>query len=112
MVCVGFDGLSPTRELLELLDRGVSSVILFTRNYESPSQIRDLCSSIKGAVDRPIMICIDQEGGRVQRLREPADSFTTLPSMREVGRLGDQAQAREIGRTMARELRRVNIDMN
>ena len=86
MFCVGFDGTRVTAELRELIKRGASSVILFTRNYESPAQLAELCCEIKslaGSGSDGIMICIDQEGGRVQRLREP---FTIVPSMREIGR--------------------------
>ncbi len=109
MICVGFAGRDFSPELQELLRRGVSSVILFTRNFESPPQIADLCWQIKNFVDRPVLICIDQEGGRVQRFGPP---FTTVPSMGEIGRKNDPAFARRIGRVMARELRSVNIDMN
>ena len=109
MVCVGFDGLEPTAELRTLLDRGVSSVVLFARNYQSPRQLALLCSSIKWMADHPVLILIDHEGGRVQRFRSP---FTELPAMREVGRFGDKQIARQIGEIMARELRAVGIDMN
>lgn len=115
MICVGFEGLTVPDTLRELIDRGVSSVILFTRNYESPAQLASLCTEIKACArpHRPIMICIDQEGGRVQRLREP---FTIVPSMREVGacqpiEVAEQI-AHNIGCVQARELRAVNIDMN
>src|SRR5262245_6154746 len=109
MICVGFEGLAPTPNVRELIRRGVSSVVLFRRNYESPAQLAELCAEIKSLAQRPILICIDQEGGRVQRLTEP---FTILPSMREIGLRNDAEAAREIGRTLARELRAVHIDMN
>jgi beta-N-acetylhexosaminidase len=109
MVCVGFDGLEPTAELRALIERGVSSVVLFARNYESPQQLANLCSSIKSMADHPVMILIDHEGGRVQRLGSP---FTRIPAMREIGRTGDPELARDLGRVMARELRSVGIDMN
>lgn len=109
MFCVGFDGPRMNNDLQELLERGVSSVILFSRNYESPAQLAELAWRIKTAADRPIMICVDQEGGRVQRFREP---FTTIPSMRELGRARDAEAVRRVGRVIARELRAVNIDMN
>ena len=109
MMCVGFDGTEVSPSLRELIGRGVRSVILFTRNYESKTQLAALCREIKLLASEPIMICVDQEGGRVQRFREP---FTLVPSMREIGRRGDVSFAREIGRTLASELRSVNIDMN
>lgn len=112
MFCIGFDGLHVTPEFREFVHRGVSSVILFTRNYQSQEQLGDLCRSIKSLRrpdEPPIMICVDQEGGRVQRFREP---FTIIPSMRELGTRGDLDEARRIGSLLARELRAVHIDMN
>ena len=61
-------------------------VILFARNYENPDQLRMLCDEIKALRDPPLLIAVDQEGGRVQRFRE---SFTTLPAMHEIGVLWD-----------------------
>jgi beta-N-acetylhexosaminidase len=109
MVCVGFDGFAVTDDVRRLIDQGVASVILFARNYQSPDQIRDLCRHVKALAKRPVMVCIDQEGGRVQRLGEP---FTSIPSMRELGKSNDAGLARRLGETIARELRSVNIDVN
>lgn len=121
LFCIGFEGMRITPELRELIGLGVSSVILFTRNYESPAQLAELCCEIKslensarhdmagGSGQRGILICIDQEGGRVQRLRQP---FTIIPSMREIGRRHAIDEARTVGRIMARELRAINVDMN
>jgi beta-N-acetylhexosaminidase len=110
MFCVGFDGPAVPDHVPELLRRGVSGAVLFRRNVEGPTeQIAGLCRDLKTRAGRPFLICIDQEGGRVQRLREP---FTNIPSMRALGRTGDEALARELGRVLARELRAVNIDMD
>src|SRR5206468_6290626 len=54
-----------------------------------------------------VLICMDQEGGRVKRMR---GEFTDVPSARAVGRADDPRLAREIGRILARELRAVNAD--
>jgi len=109
MFLVGFDGKEITPGLRSLLARGVAGVILFGRNVESPAQLAELCGRIKEAAGRPVLICIDQEGGRVRRLRQ---GFTAVPSMRAVGRTGDATLAYEVGRILARELRAVNIDVN
>ena len=55
------------------------------------------------------MMSVDQEGGRVLRMREP---FTLIPSMRQVGQAGEEDLAYEIGKVVAREVRAVNFDMN
>lgn len=108
-LCVGFDGPTVPDALADLLRRGVRSVVLFSRNYESPGQVRDLCRAIRALTDESITIAVDHEGGRVQRFRE---GFTPIPSMREVGERDDPAYAESIGRTIGRELRAVGIDMN
>jgi beta-N-acetylhexosaminidase len=111
MVCVGFDGAAAPPHLRALAARGVRHVILFTRNFESQAQLRDLCAAIDalGTPDRPMLICADQEGGRVQRFRA---GFTAIPSMRELGRSCDAAAITVRAAALARELRDVGIHFN
>jgi beta-N-acetylhexosaminidase len=109
MFCVGFDGYDLSADARALFARGVSSAVLFARNVESPRQVAELCARIKRDAGRPLLTCIDQEGGRVRRLR---DGFTHIPSMRVLGQTGDEELARAVGRVLARELRAVNIDLN
>ena len=109
MVGIGFVGPSLTKEARALIDRGVRNVILFSRNVESPEQLAKLTFECKVAAESPLMMSVDQEGGRVLRMREP---FTLVPSMRQVGRVGDEKLAYEVGRILARELRAVNFDMD
>ena len=59
-------------------------VILFTRNWRDRAQLLELTSAIK-AVREDLLICVDHEGGRVQRFR--SDGFTQLPPMRALGAL-------------------------
>src|SRR5450830_7084 len=59
-------------------------VILFSRNWQSRAQLLALTSAIK-AVRDDLLICVDHEGGRVQRFR--SDGFTHLPPMRALGEL-------------------------
>ena len=109
MFAVGFDGKTVTPALEKLLDRGVSAVALFSRNVESPRQVARLCFDIHQRAGRPILIAVDQEGGRVARLRE---GVTPIPSMRALGATQDEKLAENIGRLVAAELRAVNISMN
>jgi len=106
---VGFHGTQMTDDLMWLIDRGVSTIILFKRNVESPEQLAKLCGEIKRRAGRPIAIAIDQEGGRVMRLR---GKFTDMPSMRYVRRPNDTDLARHVGMVLGKELRAVNIDIN
>jgi len=70
-----------------LLRPAAGAVILFSRNYENPEQLRNLTEQIKRAREPELPICVDHEGGRVQRFRE---GFTAIPPMRVFGRLWDR----------------------
>src|SRR5438128_1906338 len=110
MVGAGFDGHSPPDDLAGLARRGVRTFILFKRNVASPAQVQDLGRALKSlCVDGRAMVTVDQEGGRVRRLR---DGFTDVPSMRELGATGDESLARQVGVLLARELRAVNVDLD
>ena len=62
-------------------------MILFSRNYENPEQLQTLTEQIKRIREPELPICVDHEGGRVQRFRE---GFTAIPPMRVFGRLWDR----------------------
>ncbi len=93
----------------------VGGVILFKRNYENPAQLEKLTAEIRALKSPPLLIAVDQEGGRVQRFRE---GFTRLPPMRVLGELFDrhpkQAKtlARETGYVLAAELRAHGVDLS
>jgi beta-N-acetylhexosaminidase len=75
-------------------------VILFSRNYETPEQLSALTEDIEKLREPALPICVDHEGGRVQRFRA---GFSAIPPMRELGRLWDRdrAAARETARALA-----------
>ncbi len=75
-------------------------VILFSRNYETPEQLAALTADIDRLREPALMICVDHEGGRVQRFRE---GFSVIPPMRALGRLWDRdrAAARDAARAIA-----------
>lgn len=106
---VGFHGTAPSQELEELLQRGVGGVIVFARNVEGPAQVLELTRSIKRRAGHPVFVAVDQEGGRVRRLRA---GFTDVPAMRSLGLRGDSTLARDVGRLLGRELGAVGIDVN
>ncbi len=87
----------------------VCGVILFARNIEHPQQVRELCRAIR-AVRSDLLIGVDQEGGRVQRLRQ---GFVALPAM---GRLieaeNPEQLAEECGWLMAWEVLAMGIDFS
>ena len=93
----------------------VGGVVLFTRNYESPEQLQELTSAIKALRYPELLICVDHEGGVVQRFQK---SFTRLPAMNTLGEHyviePEQAliQSEQLGYTMASELRIYGVDVS
>ncbi|BBI99298.1 beta-hexosaminidase [Ferrigenium kumadai] len=93
----------------------VGGVILFARNYESPSQLCELTAAIRAARTPPLLIAVDHEGGRVQRFRE---GFTKIPPMRELGKVWDahpqraRHLAQQVGYVLASELRACGVDFS
>jgi beta-N-acetylhexosaminidase len=93
----------------------VGSVILFTRNFESPAQLEALVREVRAVRDPPLLVTVDHEGGRVQRFRK---GFTELPPQRAIGRLYDldpeagRRLAWQCGWLLAAELRAVGIDLS
>ncbi len=87
--------------------------ILFARNIDTPDQIRALCDDMREAVGRDCLITIDQEGGRVQRLRAPLarEWMAPLDHAEQAGE--DAARAMYLRyRLIAHELRALGIDSN
>jgi beta-N-acetylhexosaminidase len=112
LLFAGFEGTSVPLELERLIGQGrLGGVILFSRNLRDPHQVRELVRSISrmAPADAPITVCIDQEGGRVQRLRAP---WTQWPPMRQVGDRDDLETTRALARGLARELADVGIDLD
>lgn len=87
----------------------VGGVILFARNVEHPRQVRELCQSIR-RLRGDLLLAIDQEGGRVQRLRR---GVLKLPAMRELGARPDALRlARECAWLMATEMLAAGLDFS
>jgi beta-N-acetylhexosaminidase len=81
---VGFDGLAAPPELLARVRAGhVGGAILFKRNVEGPEQVAELCATLRGAAPpaAPLLTCVDQEGGRVQRVRAPATEWPPMAGL-------------------------------
>ena len=106
---VGFQGKTVSADLSLLLARGVGGVVLFARNVGEPAEVAALTSAIKREAARPIPLSLDQEGGKVARLRR---GFSELPAMRTLGETGSAALTREVGALLGRELRAVGFDQN
>lgn len=108
---IGVEGTKVTRETeLFLRETGAGGVILFARNYQNPKQLRRFIRDLNDAAETPLIVAVDQEGGRVARLIAP---FTTLPPMAVLGGREDgEVLAEKTGALLAEELRAVGINLD
>ncbi|MBO3276615.1 beta-N-acetylhexosaminidase [Pseudomonas schmalbachii] len=87
----------------------VGGLIIFARNIEHPRQVRELCAAIR-AVRPDLLLAVDQEGGRVQRLRQ---GFVRLPAMRAIAdNPNAERLAEQCGWLMATEVLAVGLDLS
>src|SRR5215211_5377649 len=88
----------------------LGGVILFARNIEAPEQVAELAFDLQSlASELPLWVSVDQEGGRVARLRAP---FTLWPPMHTLGSSGDEQLAARFAAALAAELRAVGITLD
>ena len=116
MLIIGLPGKTLTDEDRNwLATPQVSGVILFTRNFEGREQITALIDDVRAARPDPFLVCVDQEGGPVQRFRS---GFTRLPALARIGELYARdpaaavATAEEHAWLMASEMRAIGIDLS
>jgi len=122
MLLVGFrgtsvDGASPI--LRDIREHNLGGVILFDRdvrlqsperNIQSPEQVRALTVSLQANARTPLFIAVDQEGGRVRRLREDR-GFAPSPSAKAMGQ-GSPEQTRLEGETTGKLLADLGVNLN
>ncbi|HVG02511.1 MAG TPA: beta-N-acetylhexosaminidase [Nitrospira sp.] len=108
---IGFTGTTVNKDLASFLKAtSPGGIIFFKRNLESVEQIVELTNGLqKLSHCSPLLIAIDQEGGRVSRL-PPA--FTIFPPCRQLGECNSSELAYSAASTIAKELRAVGINMN
>ncbi|MGD2020369.1 MAG: beta-N-acetylhexosaminidase [Thiohalocapsa sp.] len=113
---LGFDGTAVDAALAETIRRWrPAGFILFRRNIGTPVQLATLCRDLRALYppDQPPLISVDQEGGRVARLRAP---FTELPAARVLGKLYERSGSLELVRRAAEvtaaELTAVGVNFN
>jgi beta-N-acetylhexosaminidase len=111
LLIAGFNGYQVSTELRALVKEfGLGGVILFARNVQEPEQVAELAfDAARLAPDIPIWVSIDQEGGRVARLRSP---FTEWPPMATLGRSGSVTLAERFARALAAELKAVGVTLD
>ncbi len=116
MLVIGVAGTELTAQERDWLrHEACAGVILFKRNFASKTQVAELSAAIREAAPRPQLICVDQEGGRVQRFQEgysalpPLEGFHRLYAADPVRAL---ALAEEHAWLMASEIRATGVDLS
>ena len=115
LIMAGISGLlvdDGTEALIR--DYNIGGIILFSRNIQDPLQLAKLCRELQDRAlkyhDRPLFLAVDQEGGRVARLKDP---FTLFEGNSAIGRSDRSVEkAMEFGETTAREMKLVGLNMN
>lgn len=109
LFCFGFDGIEPPEELCALLGQGLGGVILFKRNLRDLEQVCSLTTTLHRHGVSPLLVGVDQEGGRVVRLPQP---FLIPPPAAVLGRIDDPELTRDVARAVGRELRAAGFTWN
>lgn len=113
---IALSSIALTREEKQLLSHPlICGVVLFSRNYADRLQLKNLCQEIRDTMQRPCLIAVDQEGGRVQRFKH---EFSRLPALSSFGTAYDQCRDEAIQASkrhaviMATELLATGIDLS
>jgi len=111
LALAGFDGHAVPADLKALVrEFDLAGVILFARNVAAPDQVAELAAEVTSlSRELPLWVSVDQEGGRVARMRRP---FTEWPPMATLGRSGDEGLAERFARALGAELRAVGVTLD
>ncbi len=114
MLMVSYRSTEADDNLISVLnDVKPGGFIMFSENFESYTQVQKFLNDINATSDIPMFISVDQEGGRVQRLKNLTDrEVTIVPAMSELGATNDEALSYEVGRVMGEELGVFGINMD
>lgn len=121
MLLVGFRGLTigPNDPITRAITGGLGGVILFDRdqmtggkrNIASPVQLEELTTALRAAASSPLLIALDQEGGRVSRLN-PAMGFPATKTEAAIGATSDPAIAHAAGLAMGRTMAKAGVNFD
>ena len=123
MLLVGFRGLEVGADhpiIRDIRERFIGGVVLFdydvpsnspVRNVKSPAQVKALVAALQRAARAPLLVSIDQEGGRVRRLKEEF-GFPPTTSAKQLGAANDPARTYRAAQTMAEVLAALGINLN
>lgn len=122
MIMIGFRGttVTPDHHIWQDIEKGkIGGVVLFDydlenkkygRNIKSPAQLKQLCSTLQDIDDSLLLIAVDQEGGKVRRLKTDT-GFPELPSPSEMGKR-DKKYTYQKGRETGKILSRMGINLD
>ncbi len=123
MLLVGFRGtnLAPDDPFLEQVrELHLGGVVLFdqdlpsrqpVRNVTSPEQVKELTAQLQRVAEIPLLIAIDQEGGRIARLK-PERGFPETRSQAALGQADDETATRQNARQIASTLKQLGVNLN
>jgi beta-N-acetylhexosaminidase len=110
LLTIGFPSPSLSQDDIEVLNTiSPGGVIYFSRNIESPSQVRNLSETLQKLSPVPLLICTDQEGGTVMRI---VNGVTVFPGNMALGATRSTAMAYQAGKITGEELYMLGINMN
>lgn len=116
MLVIGVAGTELTAQERDWLQHDAcGGVILFSRNFASRAQVAELSQAIREAAGRPQLVCVDQEGGRVQRFREGYSALPRLEVFDDLYRRDPEGAVKlavEHAWLMASEIRATGIDLS
>jgi len=121
MLIIGFDGkeILNNKKLITNIQNGLGGVILFdhyiddktkSKNIQSPQQVKKLNKSLQSINKEPLIICIDQEGGKVARLKE-VKGFNKTLSAKEIASL-EKKDAKKEYENLSFQLKNLGINCN
>src|SRR5581483_6076490 len=110
LIVMGFDGTEMSSRLESLITRiRPGGIVLFARNIVTPQHPHELLKSCQKLVSTPMFLCVDMEGGLVDRLKK---AITPAPSPEAVFRAGDRKLFRKHGRLIGAECRAVGFNVD
>lgn len=98
-----------SRQMNELQPGGI---ILFRENIDNEHQVRAIIGDFQSLSPIPLLMAVDEEGGRVSRLTHGSLDFPRIPAARAVGQTGDEQAAEETGRQLGEALKDLGFNMN
>lgn len=110
VLVAGYPEAEPPARIRQALEEdALAGVILFRRNIDDPLSVAEVLRRTLASVDARVLVAVDQEGGRVERLKSPV---LELPPMRTLGERDDVAYTRSCGEVLGRQLRALGFSMD